>query len=451
MSIWACSKDNPALSEEQPKVPSDITLSSANFEIGHGGETLTLTVTAPERPKATTDASWIKIGDGIFKNYRLEFTLTVEANGAFERREATVTVSSGRVSKSVTVSQRGREKPEINDLDIARNLVTPNPTAEAKALYDYLLGIYGSKTVSSVMADVNWNTSIAQKVYQQTGKYPAMNCYDFIHIYVPSGNGWINYQDLNPVTSWHDAGGIVSLMWHFNVPLTETTTPGSNGSGVTCSPDQTTFKASNALKEGTWENAWYVQQMNKVADIILQLQGKGIAAIWRPYHEAAGNYHALKWNGSAWFWWGAEGPDVFKALWNDMYDRFAAKGIRNLIWVWTAQNYNGDSSSYDSDAPWYPGDGRVDVVARDIYGSTASGVALDFVTLQNTYNHKMVTLGECGHGNDAFPALAAIWAEGGSYSWFMPWYENGGTMVSWDWWKAAFACEYVLTREDISL
>ena len=346
------------------------------------------------------------------------------------------------------------QEPAKEESKIDKNLVTSNPTNEAKALYDYLRGLYGSKTVSAVMADVNWNTKVAEAVYTKTGKYPAINCFDFIHIYVPSGNGWINYNNITPVTAWHDAGGIVSLMWHFNVPLSESTTVGSDGSGVTCSPDQTTFKASNALKEGTWENAWYVQETEKVASVILKLQAKGIAAIWRPWHEAAGNYTALKWNGSAWFWWGADGPETFKALWKDMFDRFAAKGIRNLIWVWTAQNYNGDSNSYTSDEAWYPGDDVVDIVARDLYGTSARDNGTEFEQLQARYPGKMITLGECGWangGSQPFAPLRGAWGSGAKWSWFMPWYTDGFTMVSEAWWKSAFENDYVITRESCTL
>ena len=41
------------------------------------------------------------------------------------------------------------------------------------------------------MANVNWNTDCAEKVYKLTGKYPAMNCYDFIHICYSASNSWI--------------------------------------------------------------------------------------------------------------------------------------------------------------------------------------------------------------------------------------------------------------------
>ena len=450
-AMIACSKeDTESGGDQTPAAPTSITVTPESLSADRTGGAVTLTVTAPSRPKVTTTADWVTVSDGTYKDYKITFTLTVNPYGEYGSRETTLTVTAGSLSKSVSLTQQGREYVE-NNVDIDKSLVTTNPTDGAKKLYDFLLTNYGKKSVSSVMADVNWNTTIAQKVYQNTGKYPAMNCFDFIHIYVPANN-WINYNDLKPVTDWHESGGIVSLMWHFNVPLSASTEVKTDGSGVTCSPDKTSFKACNALQDGTWENAWYKDQLAKVADIILQLQEQGIAAVWRPYHEAAGNSLALKWNGSAWFWWGADGAETFKALWNDMFDYFAERGIRNLVWVWTAQSNNGDASSYDSDTAWYPGDDRVDVVARDIYGWNAGGIAQDFLTLQHLYNHKMIVLGECGHGSGVeFPALSDIWAREGYFGWFMPWYESGATMVSWSWWKTAFASDFVLTREDISL
>ncbi|MDE6647312.1 MAG: glycoside hydrolase family 26 protein, partial [Prevotella sp.] len=168
--------------------------------------------------------------------------------------------------------------------DIPSAPVTAN-TEAAKKLYSYFLEQYGQKTLSSVMANVNWNNECADKVNALTGKYPAMNCYDFIHICFSPAN-WIDYTNIKPVQEWHNAGGIVQLMWHFNVPKSQ-----GNTSEVTCTPSETTFKAANALTSGTWENKWFYEQMDKVAASILKLQEAGIAATWRPFHEAAGNYY----------------------------------------------------------------------------------------------------------------------------------------------------------------
>ena len=231
---------------------------------------------------------------------------------------------------------------EVGDV----NLADPAATEKTKRLYKYLQLNYGSKTISSVIANVNWNTQEADKIYKATGKYPAMNCYDFIHIYVPKqgSNGWINYNDITPVTNWADQGGLVSLMWHFNVPKTESATLGTDGSGVTCTPSETTFKAANVLTAGSWENKWFYQEMDKVVEVLQKLQDAGVVAIWRPFHEAAGNAclkSGASW-GKSWFWWGYDGAETYKKLWQTMFDYFQNKGIHNLIWAWTTQNYNGE-------------------------------------------------------------------------------------------------------------
>ncbi len=54
------------------------------------------------------------------------------------------------------------------------------------------------------------------------------------------------------------------------------------------------------------------------------------------------------------------------------------KGIHNLIWAWTTQNYNGDANTYNNDADWYPGDEYVDIIGRDLYGYDATKQAQEF-------------------------------------------------------------------------
>lgn len=331
-------------------------------------------------------------------------------------------------------------------------------TDAAKKLYGYFVEQYGQKTISSVMADVNWNNTIAEKVKTFTGKYPAMNCYDFIHIYVPNqgSNGWVNYSDITPVSEWHNAGGIVQLMWHFNVPLMETTEIKDDGSGVTCSPDKTTFKAQNALVSGTWENKWFYEQMDKVVAVVLKLQEAGIAATWRPFHEAAGNAtlkSGASW-GKSWFWWGYDGADTFKKLWVAMFDYFKQKGVQNLIWIWTTQNYNGDSMSYNQDTDWYPGDAYVDMVARDLYGYDADKNKLEFTEIQAAYPNKMVVLGECGKGDSGEQGtMSDCWTKGAKWGHFLVWYQgeqgSTNTMCSDAWWKDAMSSANVVTRDQL--
>lgn len=92
-------------------------------------------------------------------------------------------------------------------------------SAKVVKLYNYLLDNFETKTLSAMMANVAWNTEMSEKVYGWTGKYPAINCFDYVHLPASvAGADWINYGDITPVKDWSDKGGIVAAMWHWNVP-----------------------------------------------------------------------------------------------------------------------------------------------------------------------------------------------------------------------------------------
>ena len=203
-------------------------------------------------------------------------------------------------------------------------------------------------------------------------------------------------------------------------------------------PDQTTFMPSNCLVEGTWENKIWSDDLAKVAGYLKTMQEMGIAVIWRPFHEAKGNYDVYQAGTGAWFWWGKEGPEVCKQLWIAMYDYMKAQGVNNLIWVWT-----DIPTSFDP--KWYPGDQYVDMVGADIYNQTdAAAIASTMQQLQYLYPNKMVTLSECGGVADA----GAQFEAGATWSWFMPWYEGEGTTYApMEWWQNVMNSPHVITRD----
>ena len=441
--------NNPA-----PKLVS-ISPADGTADIPRGP--LSITLTYDQNITFTSSSvDRIEITGGSVRNCKAEGKSLI-LTAVFSGEGSAVTIT---VPKGVVKNRMGTEADAVTfrytlekayEPDSDKNPLTDFPAAVK--LFRYFDSQYGKKIISSVMANVNWNNECAEKVFALTGKYPAMNCYDFIHIHY-SPAGWIDYTNLEPVLQWADAGGLVQLMWHFNVPYDEAA--GSKTDDWTCSPDKTTFKGSNALKEGTWENRLFYKQMDKVAATILKLQEAGIAATWRPFHEAAGNSTAKTWNGTAWFWWGYEGADVFKQLWITMYDYFKEKGIKNLIWVWTTQNYNNSPSSYYQDTDWYPGDKYVDMIARDLYGCSTAQTLEDFKQIQETYPGKMVALGECGYGGDPVHDAAdidALWKAGALWSHFMVWYKGDygstGTMASDEWWKSAMSADCVITRDEL--
>jgi hypothetical protein len=134
-----------------------------------------------------------------------------------------------------------------------------------------------------------------------------------------------------------------------------------------------------------------------------------------------------------------------------MFDYFQQKGIKNLIWVWTTQNYNGNSSQYNQDTDWYPGSQYVDIVARDLYAYDAEQNLQEFTEIQKTYPTKMVILGECGkdaNSGVSSSRISDMWAKGAYWGSFMVWY--GANMEGDDWWKDALNFSNVITRDQLS-
>ena len=329
------------------------------------------------------------------------------------------------------------EVPTISD-SVETSLVTTNPTTQVVKLYNYLKECYGSKMLSATMANVNWNTTEADWVYTNTGKYPAINCFDFIHIPYSPAN-WINYNNTQVVEDWWNNGGIVACMWHWLMLANDDTSYSYEpGTGST----QTSFDVSKISDTSSDEYKKVMQNIDTIANQLLVLQNKGIPVIWRPLHEAAGNTNTYT-NGTAWFWWGAKGPTAFKALWKLMFNEFNAKGVRNLIWVWTSEC---------NDSDWYPGDNYVDIIGCDDYstGDQLHGSRLSsFNKLKTIVNgNKIITMSECS----GIPNPTTTFSDGATWSWFMPWYGDYTESSSYNgasYWKTAMSSSNVITRGDL--
>lgn len=346
-------------------------------------------------------------------------------------------------SNSETVAEPQSDKEQTYQL------VNPNATTETKQLFNMLTELYGKKIISGVVANVDWNYRDAENVYKWTGRWPAINVFDFMNIHASKDvnpKGWLDYSDDTCVREWHEGGGIVGCMWHWQVMCNDgvnrTCSPGTN-------PNETSFDPSQVYVDGTAENKVAVQQLDQVCGYLKKMQKQGIPVIWRPFHEAAGNTYEFE-GGKAWFWWGAKGPEVYKQLWRWMYDYMVTKqGLNNLIWVWNSQM---------GDGVWYPGDDVVDIVGRDNYAALQYPLMKEFKQLTAEYPTKMITLAECGNGDEVkMSLLSRIWGQGSRWSWFMTWYDydynNGNSeehkFADEAWWKDAFAQPYVVTREQI--
>jgi mannan endo-1,4-beta-mannosidase len=311
-------------------------------------------------------------------------------------------------------------------------LVVSNPSAQAVKLFNFLNDNYGKKIISGTHANVSWNINEAEWVKQHTGKYPALNGFDLIHLYASPAN-WIDYSNISVVENWWNDNGLVHLSWHWNVPSTQ------GGSDYEFYTKETSFDIREAVKSGTWQNQVIMNDLAKAADVLKLLRDANIPVLWRPLHEAAGG----------WFWWGAKGAEPCKQLWKIMFDYFESQELNNLIWIWTVETGDDD---------WYPGDEYVDMIGRDVYNKTSdTWNATHFNSIQETYPNHIIALSECGNVAD----IASQWNAGATWSFFMIWYDYNRTVntssaaftnethefANAAWWRTSFESDAVITLD----
>ena len=450
--LWSCEKEPATNPDPVDDTPKELTLDASSFDVPVEGNALTLTVTAPTRPKVTGLPDWITFKDGTYSNYKITFGLTVAANPTYEARTATLTVTSGSLSKSVSVKQAAAEKPTPPEpVTVDPDLTNAKASSAARKVYNFLREQAGQKVLSGVQSGGTANNNDrVNEIFQKTGKHPALAGYDYIFLqYSPTPAGWdwvVNYGDISAAKEQWKANGLVSFMWHWNVPNSEADwEKGKAGdySGYNFYCDKTSFSITRALQAGTWENEFILKDIEKVAGYLKLLQQEGIPVLWRPLHEAAGNYTLYGSNG-AWFWWGRGGADACKRLWKLLRDKLEGEyGLDNLIWVWTLDATRGAEKDY---ASWYPGNDQVDIVGVDIYADDTEAKSRQYqAAVDLSGGHKLVTVSECGNIPDPGKCLAA----GETWNWFLVWDLEGYKLNTDAYWKSLMSSNRVLTREQM--
>ncbi|MBR5722541.1 MAG: hypothetical protein IKX57_02860 [Oscillospiraceae bacterium] len=201
------------------------------------------------------------------------------------------------------------------------------------------------------------------------------------------------------------------------------------------------------LKEDSKERQYFDAAVKMLAEQLQRVQEAGVPIIFRPLHEAQGNYGRYG-DGTAWFWWGDRGPEVFKELWKLLYSELTETyGLHNLIWELNL--YEMDNS-----IEWYPGAEYVDMIAYDKYEGSptrwgtdpATSVFLKLVGYSG--DTKMVALSEC----DRIPDIEKITSEGAWWSYICPWYDEyitGESNNPKDLLKAFYNSDQVLTLDEM--
>jgi len=306
-------------------------------------------------------------------------------------------------------------------------LTTSQPDANAANLYRFLIENFQHKIISGVMTLRSLATTSQNEIawlYDNTGKKPALLGLDFMDHTGAIPPDWINNPAIiQDAITWKNSNGIVALCWHWRDPSHNTVEFYTNG---------TNFDPRRIFEPQSAEYAAMMRDMDIIAGYLKELQKNDVPILWRPLHEASGG----------WFWWGSQGPEACKKIWQVMFDKFTKEhGLANLIWVWTSEANN---NALD----WYPGDDYVDIIGLDIYDEGNHGSQmLAFEELKKIYKgRKILTLSECG----SIPAMEAMKRDRSIWSYYMPWYGTHTKNPSWNTvidWNTSFADPDVITLD----
>jgi mannan endo-1,4-beta-mannosidase len=232
-----------------------------------------------------------------------------------------------------------------------------------------------------------WGDSARSDVKSVCGDYPAVFSFDVGDLEHGSD---VNLDKVPfakmraEIIAHHLNGGITTLSWHADNPLTGGDAWDTSDSTVVASilPD-----GANHAKFLTW--------LDKLTEFFNSLQtpdGAKIPVIFRPYHE----------NSGSWFWWGTNlcTAEQYKNLWRMTRDYLLHNGVNHLLYAYSPQDITDEANYLER----YAGDEYVDILGCDQYmfsnrDEYVAKVNSDLTTLTalGQKRHKPIAFTETGY------------------------------------------------------
>ncbi|HEV8284270.1 MAG TPA: glycosyl hydrolase [Chitinophagaceae bacterium] len=219
-----------------------------------------------------------------------------------------------------------------------------------------------------------------------TGDYPAVYGFELgrLEIDQPVNLDSVPFDKMKEfIRSAYNRGGVITLSWHLNNPLTGKT-----------AWDPAAGTVSSILPGGE-KNELYKNWLDKVAAFMLDLKGKHgeyIPIIFRPFHELNGN----------WFWWGKNHctPDELRRLWHFTVSYLRdKKDVHNLLYAFNTDRFYFKEEYLER----YPGDEWVDIIGLDIYQRGTGGKANEQFVME--IDKMLSILEDIAKERDKIPAL----------------------------------------------
>ncbi|MBQ9982369.1 MAG: glycoside hydrolase [Oscillospiraceae bacterium] len=293
--------------------------------------------------------------------------------------------------------------------DISAVPINSESTEEVCELLQYLADNFGENIITGQYVSDSQNIEI-NKIYQNTAKYPVIRFGDLGMYSLNNASESVHDDDISAAIKWYKNGGMVGYIWHWKAPMNESDVYADN----------TSFKLENAVTsediallpideiETLAENGMVtpecvalVKDIDHISEQLARLCDKGVPVLWRPLHEASGD----------WFWWGASGAESYKWLWELLYRRQTEyHKLNNLIWIWSAQG-----------TEYFVGNDKFDIAAVDLYDQNTDNTSY-YMQYQWLYSltggEKLIALSECGK----LPDMELTFRDRAVWSFFGLWY-----------------------------
>lgn len=230
------------------------------------------------------------------------------------------------------------------------------PPTTAIGVLDYIKGVGRNGTIiGEHNREPNSNPSMYyNKMFDITGKYPALWSGDFLFSQDDVNNRWTMIYEAK--RQW-DNGNIVHLMLHVTNPKQGEVGPWSGGVVSDLTDSEWTSLITNG---GTLNVAWK-KRLDTYAQYFQYLKDNNVPVLFRPFHEM---------NQGIFWWAGRPGSNGTAALYRLTRDYMVnTKGLTNIIWVWDMQDLAPPAGkTFATDwASYNPGANYWDIFAVDIY------------------------------------------------------------------------------------
>jgi mannan endo-1,4-beta-mannosidase len=248
---------------------------------------------------------------------------------------------------------------EVQAQESTTLLVDAKATKQTKALFTNLQKLSKSSILFGHQHATEYGHGWSDEkdrsdVQSVVGSHPAVIGVDFSGLSgKPSSEMEATKKSLkNTIEATYQRGGITTVSWHFNNPVTNTAFYWKDSVSAAAVP--------MIIPGGSYHES-YKQILQNIAAFVHSLHGKdgeAIPLIFRPFHEFDGD----------WFWWGASHctKQEFTSLW-----KFTVQYLRDTLQVHNLLYAFSPDNKFTTEAQYlerYPGNNWVDMVGVDNYG-----------------------------------------------------------------------------------